>query len=85
MIDNPELAHEHHGWERKGGRMRDELEVAKEIVEAFWSEKARYYDDKEVIAKLFDVREAEPKELVNDYEAIIAILEKALKQIREEK
>ena len=65
--------------------MKGELEVAKEIVEAFWSKKAREHDNKEVIAELFRVREAEPKELVNDYEAIIAILEKALKQIREEK
>lgn len=65
--------------------MRDELEVAKEIVEAFWSEKARNYDDKEIIAELFRVREAKPEDLVNDYEAIIAILEKALKRVRRAK
>lgn len=64
--------------------MREELDVAKEIVEAFWSKKVRDHDDKEVIAELFRVQGAEPRELVHDYEAIIAILEKALKRIREE-
>lgn len=62
--------------------MSRELEVAKEIVEGFWSDKLKGTDSKEVIAELFRVRHAKPEELVNDYEALVAILEKALKEIR---
>lgn len=63
--------------------MSRELEVAKEIVVAFWSNKLRETDNKEVLAEVFRVRHAEPKELINDYEALLAILEKATKEIRE--
>lgn len=62
--------------------MSRELEVAKEIVESFWGGKLKETDSKEVINELFRVKHAKPEELVNDYEAIIAILEKALKEIR---
>lgn len=64
--------------------MNRELEVSKEIVVSFWSGKLKETDSKEVINELFRVKYAKPEELVNDYEAIIAILEKALKEIRGE-
>lgn len=62
--------------------MSRELEVAKEIVTSFWSGKLKETDSKEVIAELYRVKHAKPEELVNDFEALIAILEKALKEIR---
>ena len=62
--------------------MSRDLEVAKKIVESFWSGKLKETESKEVIAELFRVKHAKPEELVNDYEALIAILEKALKETR---
>lgn len=60
--------------------MSRELEVAKEIVVSFWSSKLKETDSKEVINELFRVKHAKPEELVNDYEALIAILEKSIKR-----
>ena len=62
--------------------MSRELEVAKEIVVRFWSGKLKERYSKEIINELFRVKNTKPEELVNDYEALIAILEKALKEIR---
>lgn len=62
--------------------MSRELEVAKEIVTSFWGGKLKETDSKEVLVELVRVKHARPEELVNDYEALVAILEKALKEIR---
>lgn len=62
--------------------MSRELEVAKEVVISFWSGRLRETDNKEVLVELYRVKHAEPKELINDFEAIIGILEKALKELR---
>lgn len=62
--------------------MSRELEVSKEVVVSFWEGKVKETDSKEALVELYRVRGAKPEELVNDYEAIIAILERALKEIR---
>ena len=64
--------------------MSKEQEVAKTIVQNFWEGKLREADNIEVFNELYRVRQAKPEELVNDFEAILAILEKALKQLRGE-
>lgn len=66
--------------------MTREAEAARAIVVSFWREKSRHaIGDADTLKELYRVQPAKPEELVHDYEAIIAILEKALKQIREEK
>lgn len=64
--------------------MNREQEAAKIIVQNYWEEKFRRTHNKEALAKIYQVRQAKPEELVNDFEAILAILEKALKQLRGE-
>lgn len=65
-------------------KIKESLEVAREIVVSFWRERSRQaIGNVETIAELYRVQSAKPEELVHDYEAIVAILEKALKQIRE--
>lgn len=61
--------------------MSRELEVAKEIVESFWAHKLKETDNKEVIVELYRVKHAKPEELTHDFEALNAILERALKEL----
>ena len=63
--------------------MREQT-VAKEIVEAFWSNKMREVGNSQAVAELYRVKNATPKELLKDFEALKIILEKAIEQIERE-
>lgn len=61
--------------------MSKEQRVAREIVRSFWAGRVNA-GDHEAAINLFRVNSAKQKELVKDYETIIKILEKALKEIK---
>lgn len=62
--------------------MSRELEFARKIIERFWSCEADQSGNVEAYVEMCRVTRAKPEELINDFETVNAILEKALKELR---